>query len=443
MGKKKAFEKEVKICKQKCRDAVIFMTAYNVHNYKHHFPHFGRREKIKKLFSKYHIAGISNNDTYVGPDEKYRYSVRFDSFQRVSSFVFDKSIVECEQSKQQFIEEMMNILALQHSAYALFDNSQIEISTWFNMESFFVIFESKEYQVDAFAFIMNGMLMVTYELIDLETSIPLTYDEIYGRNKNYGICPVKRIKYINENEYSDENRNISLIVFKNVYDFLTKVAKNKWEVDNYSFTHNILVLSNAVDNETEYFQKVLGAELDNLGVSNMSTTNNFAYYSTESIGLINKIKCDSINNILYDCILLESFKMYLLLNMIVDYKVNHKLNKIVNNQVYVESLFYPTNVPIITLNVIENIKSTYSFSKFENAVKFKIKVLKMEQERQHGSNGRMMNMLLYILAMIGSAQTLQILKQEFGLPFGPSFFVVMVVFIVFGIVWIIRENKKQ
>ena len=54
-----------------------------------------------------------------------------------------------------------------------------------------------------------------------------------------------------------------------------------------------------------------------------------------------------------------------------------------------------------------------------------------------------MNVLLYVLALIGSAQTLQVLQTELGLPFNIAFWVVIGVFIVFGIVWVLREIRKQ
>lgn len=141
--------------------------------------------------------------------------------------------------------------------------------------------------------------------------------------------------------------------------------------------------------------------------------------------------------------MLESFKVYLLFKMIIDYEFNHKLDKIINSQTYVKSLFYPVHVPIITLNVINNLKKTVSFLRYKQAIDFKVQVLKTEQERQRISNGRLMNVLLYLLAMIGSAQTLQVLQTEIGMPFNIAFWVAIDVFIVFGIVWVLREIKKQ
>ena len=134
--------------------------------------------------------------------------------------------------------------------------------------------------------------------------------------------------------------------------------------------------------------------------------------------------------------------MYLLLKMLVDYEVNHDLEKIVNNEIYVESLFYPAHVPIITLNVIDNLKETVSFNRYKQAIDFKVQALERQQERQKTHNGRLMNILLYVLSIIGSAQTLQVLQTELGLPFKVSFPITLAIFVVLGGIWILRELKK-
>lgn len=201
-------------------------------------------------------------------------------------------------------------------------------------------------------------------------------------------------------------------------------------------------MSNKIDNIGDYFQKVLGAQLDNFKIDNISATDAFRFYSTEYLSVVAQIKNNDINNILFDCMMLESFKVYLLLKMIIDYEINHKLDDIINSQIYVESLYYPAHVPIITLNVIDNLKETVSFTRYKQAVDFKVQALKIEHDRQSTSNGKLMNILLYVLAMIGSAQTLQVLQTELGLPFKVSFWIVMGIFIALGFVWLLRESRK-
>ena len=128
MAKKKNIVKKVEKTKQKIQDTIVFMTAYDIHKFKHHFPRFWQHSKGKELLKQYHISGISYKTMYVSPDAKCNYSVEYDSLKQVSAFHFDESIVETNKKYPQFTEEMMTTLSLHHSANALFDSSQINVS---------------------------------------------------------------------------------------------------------------------------------------------------------------------------------------------------------------------------------------------------------------------------------------------------------------------------
>ena len=228
---------------------------------------------------------------------------------------------------------MMSTLYLQHSAKALLDSTLIKLNTCFNLERFLVIFDDKVYQVDPMAFIMSGSLIVCFELIDFETGVPLEATAIYGRSNNFGIKPIDKIRYFDESEFRDDNRKMTDIVFENVYGFLTKSSGNKWEVGNYSYVHNILVLSNRIDKVPDYFQSVLGGKIEDFSVRNISATDAFRFYATEYLGVVTDIKSGKDkHHILNDCMLLESFKIFVLLKMIIDYEIHHKMDEIIDHQ---------------------------------------------------------------------------------------------------------------
>lgn len=441
MAKEKVTRKPKKK-RQEVKDKVIFMIAYDVHKIKHKFPKISLKKDKSTLLEQFHIRGISSNNMYVSSKRKYDYTVEYDSFNRVSAFHFDEAFIETVKYDPGFEEEIISTLLLQYSAVMLFDSTQIKISTCYNMESFFVKIEGKIFVVDAVAFMMNGSLIVTYELIDYDSKSSLTREDIYGRGNNYGVKIIEQIKYCNDEVFSDDNRKISDIIFHNIFDAMFKASKNKWEVDNFSFLHNTLVISNEIGNVSKYMQKVLGAQIENFHRSNISATDMFEFYSIESLGVITGIKGEDMLNVGCDVIMLEAFKMYLLLKMLIDYEVNHELEKIVNNEIYVESLFYPAHVPIITLNVIDNLRDTVSFNRYKQAIGFKIQVLERQQERQKMHNGRLMNILLYVLSIIGSAQTLQVLQTELRIPFKVSFPITLTIFVLLGSIWIRREFKK-
>ncbi len=445
MAKRKKIKHEIKTpSKSKSKDTVVFMTAYDIHKIKQHFFRFGRKNKRKELWAQCHIAGISYNCAYITPYAKCHYRPEYNSQNQIVSFHFEEDFEKINTIHERFADEMITTLCLHHSAEALLDSTLIKVDTCYNMERFLVTFSDKVYQVDPLAFVMNGSLIVCFELIDFETAVPLNHKSIFGRNNNYGIKQAEKIKYFGESEFRECGQKISDIIFDSVYGFLTKASNDKWEIGNYSFVHNTLVLSNNVENVAEYFQTVLGGKIDNFSPHNISATDLFRLYSTEYLGLItNIVDAQDYHRLLNDCIMLEAFKTYILLEMVMDYEIHDKIDEIIDHQIYVQSQMYPLHVPIITLNMIDNLKTTYSFSRYKQAVDFKLQALKIYQDRKISSNGRLLNILLYILAMLGSAQTLQVLKLEFGLPFNISFWVVMGMFVLLGIVWLIREQRKK
>lgn len=441
---KKRIKQEIQPKKNIEKDTVVFMTAYDIHKIERHRFRFGKKVKKRELWSQFHIAGFSHNNTYITPYAKCRYTAEYNSLNQITAFHFEKNFEEYNKIYDNFADEMMTTLYLQHSAKALLDSTLIQVNTCFNMERFLVMFGDSVYQVDPVAFIMSGSLIVNFELIDFKSGIPLDSKSIYGRSHNFGIKPIDKIKYFNEDEFVEDHRKISDVIFDNIYGFLTKSSNNKWEVGNYSYVHNILVLSNGINDVTEYFQCVLGGKIEDFNIKNISATDAFNFYSTEYLGVITDINDDKDkHHILNDCMILEGFKIFILLKMIIDYEIHHKLDEIVDHQIYAESQLYPLHVPIITLNVIDNLKNTYSFARYKQAIDFKLKTLNIYQDRKISNNGRLLNILLYILAMFGSAQTLQVLQTEFKLPFNISFWIVMGIFVIFGVVWIIREIKKQ
>lgn len=420
-------------------DTVVFMTAYDIHNIERRFLHFKRKTMREELWSQFHISGCSYNNTYITPHSKCSYTVECNSLSQIVAVHFENNEYD-----DTFINEMLKTVYLQHSASVLLDSTLIQVNICFDMEQFLVLFDEVVYQVDPIVYIMNGSLIVNFELINYETGVPLDARSIYGKLNNYGLKHIDKIMYFGDSEFSEDHRKVSDVIFENVNGFLTNLSNDKWKVGQYSFVHNIFVLSREIPDAANYFQKVLGGKIEDFNVKNLSSTDAFNYYSTEYLGVVTGICTGEDRHlILIDCMLLEGFKIFVLLKMIIDYEIHHKLDDVIDHQIYAEGQLYPLHVPIITLNVIDNLKSTYSYSMYKQAIDFKLKTLNIYQERRINSNGRLLNVLLYILALLGSAQTLQVLQTELGLPFDISFWVVMGFFIVFGLVWIIRETKKQ
>ena len=438
----------VKVCKKsskfpEVKDTVIFMAAYDVHKFKKGFPRFWQKSKAKELMMQHHIASIATKDTIVFPNGKLKYAAEYDSIVSNTSFRFNP----CDKKVkiEDFRDNLENLnwqLYMIHAVHALLDESLYKISFTFNLDSFLVYIGDEMLQVDPVVFMLNGILFVNYELIHFDTGLPLTHSEIYGHFNNYNILPVSRMRYFDAESFKDENKKVSDIIFLSVRRFLEKVCRQRFSFGEYSFVHNTFVVTNKQLDISSYFMKVVGAEINDFQVKNISTTKAYSYYASEFLGVCTDITSDELHHIMFDCLLLEAVKMYFCLNMIVDFEVTEGIEKLINRQVFIERLCYPYHVPIITHNAIENIKQTNSYRRYKAAVDFKQEVMKYHQEKRRDKNGRLLNILLYLLSFFGCIGTLEILEERFNLPFNWGLLIVLMVFGVGGIIWMILDKKN-
>ncbi len=421
-------------------DTVVFMTAYDFHRFNRKLPSLRRKCEKRDLFQKFHIFGISTHDMIVTARNKFEYESNYDYITHSAQIDFNLPEEEYDENIQHELNKMMTNLALHHSSKVMLDATRTNIKFCFNMDSFLVTVRSEILQVDPIAYIINGVLVVNYQLIHYETGKPLSIDEIYGRTNNYNIIPVESTMYFGEQNFTEDNRKISDIIFFNIVGFLEFVMKNKYEMESYSFVHNILVFSKNIKNVNEYFKVVLGADTVELEINNIATASSFKYYSKEYLGLVTDFSEEEFSHVLSDVQILESFKIYLLLQMILDVEINEKLDVIINHQIYLKALHYQSHAPIITSNLIESIKSTVAYNQYKSALENKIEALKFMQDKERNKNSKLLNVLLYLLALMGSFQTLQVLQTELCIPFKCGMIGVCIIFGIFGVIWICREK---
>lgn len=426
---------------QKTTDIIVFMSAYDVHKFNKRIPKLWHKPKTKELLKQFHIIGLSTQNSILTKSRKTEYTTEYNSLKHISEYKFQISEKEYTDEVKHELEQTMGSLVFHHSAKTLLDTNKTQIKHCFNLESFLVYINSEILQVDPFAYFLNGVLIINFELVHFETGEPLSFDEIYGRTNNYGILPIQAIKYFDEDVFSADNRKISEIIFDNIWGLLDNINRHKYTVRQLSFVHNILVFSNNINEPKDYFKKVLGAPSIELDIKDLGTSKDFKYYSKEYLALVTSYSENNISNILVDIQVLESLKTFILLQMIIDVEINDKLNTIVDHQIYLRSLYYQSHAPVITLNVIDNLKTMVSYIQYKSAIDFKVEALKVLQDRQKTKNGRLLNVLLYILALIGSFQTLEVLKTEFRISFGWGVAIVCIIFGVFGLIWLCREIK--
>ena len=424
------------------KDTVVFMTAYNLNKVSKKISNFWQKDRAGDLLSEFRISTISTKDTVLTPKGRLKYASEFHPSGQSTTFNFEVHNKEDEiEDYQEEINEL-SLLTFKHSIELLLDRDLFEISFYFNMERFLVSINSRTLQVDPIAFILNEMIFISYELIDFDSGHPLDKDAIYGRSNNYNIIPVDGVKYFDEDEFTPSTRKISDVLFDNITGFIEKLSRNKFQVDSISYVHNIFVISNSITHMEAYFQDVLGAYGLDMELKNLSTNNEFQYYSQEYLGVVTKIAEENLYQGLYDCQLLEALKMYFSLKLIVNYKITDKLKDTINKKVEIDGLLFPSGVPIITLNAIDNMKKTETYKRFEAAVDFKISYLNLLQERGKNKNALLLNILLYLLALISGISTLQVLQTEFGWSFKTGVIVLVATFIALGVFWIWQERKQ-
>ena len=117
------------------------------------------------------------------------------------------------------------------------------------------------------------------------------------------------------------------------------------------------------------------------------------------------------------------------------------LDKTVDCKMRIEFLAITGKTPIITLNVINNMKQTNTYKKNEEMLNLKISFLNLTQERRKSRNATLLNILLYLLAFIGGIGTLEVLYNQFCWNFRVMTVILTSIFLGFGGYWTWREWK--
>lgn len=424
------------------KDTVIFMTAYHFHDVKRRKRLFTLAPKVKDLMKQHHINCFSTDHAISSQSGKYEFSMLHNHVTQHSEFRIKPKEKTSDMSIDAAMKELKWVIPLRHAETLLLGEDGLEISFCINMESFLVCINNEILQVDPVIFSLKSTLIIGYELIHFDSGIPFAASEIYGRDCNYNILPVSSLRYFDESVFSDDDRKISDIIFENTTHFLDKALRKKYKFGSHSFVHNIYVRSNHISNVDLYFQKVAGAEISGLHLSDVSPQSQFSYYATEYLGLVSNLTPGENDNIFYECLLLEAMKMYLCLEMIVEYEITNKLSNLLDRKMYLEHFYYPGGAPIITHNAIENFKKTNTYKQYDKAIHFKIEALKDIQERKRISNGTFLNVLLYVLAALGGLQAVDILADRYGLSFSWGFAVVVILFGGLGILWYRKEKNN-
>jgi hypothetical protein len=428
------------------QDTVLFMSVYKSFDSssKLILP-WKKRYKIKDLFAEHHISSLMISDLILTPKGNLTVKYSYDPAKQQTKFNYD--IQNPNDNLKNYVNDINGMKwcsLLAHASNELLNESYFKLRFFVSMDSFLVRYDTGIYQVDPIIFLFSDFVFVNFELINYITKQPLTKNDIYGKVNNYNQKPVIGVKFFADKDFLSDGRNIPDIIHENIVQFVRKYFnRDNVKIHKTPFhIHNLFVVSNDISNIHDYFLKVIGLEKGTIELENISTTRAYDYYSQEYLGVATSILKKYEDQALFDVQLFEALKMYITLNQIINLNTMKNSNDAVDRQMSIDQLMLVRNVPIITEKTLKNIQKTTEYKLLKEATELQISRLKVVEERRKNKSALWRNILLYFLSLISSIKALQVLQEEFAIPFKLSFIALMVFFGIWGFRWIFLEKIK-
>lgn len=424
-------------------ELVVFMTAYNFHKMTVKKRRWLKRKKghISTQLKKHHIAAVFHGETVISQLGRMDFKANYDKLTQKTTMTFSKEEMdkECHNSiwtQMQWAFELKNEMA------TLFDNDILQPSFFFRLQPFRIILQETVMEVKSFAFLLtNGILCTAFSLFDCEKKKFVTEHDVCGRNHHFHLLAFDSISYDGHNWISIERSSISDIVMQNVVHFNLSAFGVDFSPEGFTYYHSMLIMSNDIDDYEEYAHDVIGADFLSMPLNNICPTEECKYFSQECFSIVSSYDKKDFEHLLYRHIALESLKLYYFVNLIVAYEQTTSLSKTYKQVLQLNILEHMLSTPILTIQAINNIKQMSSYAKLKEAMEYKITYLNAKKEEKKDKNATLLNLLLYILALVGAVGTVYDLAEEFKwlIPWG--LVLVIIVFAIGGIWWLKREKE--
>lgn len=436
------------------KDTILFIGAYKSIDYKpenfllkkfnYIFP-IEKKEDIKSLLEKYHLSYMATDDVIAFIDSNMRIDTQYDYVHQKTALTFKQY-----NSSNKDIDYVSRIkdtgfyVNLRHAQSFLFDDQYFKINLTFWFNPFLVWINDHIYQVDAGAFIMNSVIFTVFELIDFETKKTITKEEVYGKKGNYNLLSVNKIQFFDEEEPKLSKIKIPDYIHDTICSFLNELTKGRLNCNECSFIYDTAVFSNNIVNISDYICKFVGVKKNTLRIRDISTVDTYEYYPQDGCAVITNFENENTDMVLYPVIILEAIKLYIYLFQISTLKSVMDIHQVITDNIYLQNLFCSPKLPIEAHNLLDYIKESETYKKHSEAVSLKISYLTLQNDLKKNRNATILNILLYIISLIGSISTLEVIEKYFDIPFKFSFIIVIVLFVV-GLIWWIKEflNNKS
>ena len=396
---------------------------------------------VQALLKKYHLSFVATDEVITSVDGKANVETRYDDVHQGTTFSFSSKDGN-DSDTIPFLKHSGFYLNLRHAQSVLLDARYFKINFTFWLSPFLVWINSRTYQVDAGVFIMNNVYFVVFEVIDYQTGKPLAKDDVCAKTGNYNLLHTEKYKFFDEEQPINVDMKIPEIIYKIVSDFTWELTNKCFCPKEYSFVHDTVVFSNNIKSISDYICKLTGTKAPVSLVKDISTLEIYEYYPQDGCSVISNFDCNQFNTVLYPAIILEAVKLYIHVFQISNLEDENDFHKLVRNDIYLQNLFCSPNLPIETHNLLNYVKESESYKKHSNALHLKISYFSAQNDLKKNRNSTMLNILLYIISLLGAIGTLDVVETHFGIPFKYGFIAVIVLFAL-GLIWWIIEYRNN
>lgn len=402
-----------------------------------------KNNKIQSLLEKHHLSFMAIDDIIAFVDGKMKVKTQYDYIYQKTTFSFkSKDSANNENETSDSFKDCGFYTNLRHTQCVLIDEQYFKIKFTFWLDPFLVWINDHIYQVDAGAFIMNSVLFVVFEIINYKTGKPLTKNDVGTKARNYNLLPVEKYQFFDEEQPVNAGIKISEIIYENISDFIWELTNKRYRSQEYSFVHDTLVFSNNIKDIKDYFCKLIGTKSSVEPIKDISKVEIYKYYPQSGCGVISNFDCNNFNIVLYPAIILESLKLYIHVFQNSNLENETDVHRTVRNNIYLQNLFCSPNLPIQTHNLLNYIKKREPYKKHAESLHLKISYLTAQNELKKRRNSTTLNILLYIISLLSSIGTLDVIEEHFDVPFKYSFIIVVVLFLL-GLICGIIEYRNH
>lgn len=426
------------------KDCVIFMSAFSVCKYKKTFRPFQPSVSLGSLFEKYKIDFSVFRGNIITPQGTLSLTLDYDYIKQQSTYHFEVN------NKKHNIDDYRDSLRnfesyfkLVHANSVLADDYLFKIDQYFSFKSFLVYIEDEVYQIDPFIFTIDDTFIIAYEVINYSSGKPLQRNDVCGKIGNFNLLKMRGYQYFHESYSTLSNSTIPKLIFNIMCRLMEDASKKRYIADDHAYVHNTLVISSNIRYLEQYICKLVSTRELPSPLSNIASTDNYQYYVQDGSSVVTKFNKDNYDTAVYNALILESIKLYIYLFQIINTDIEDDMNKAARNELYLENLFVAPRVPIETSNFLRWIYQSKSFVLRKEASRLKLAYMNAENESKKNRNSVFLNILLYIISLLGTIGTLETLEEKLSVPFNISFYVVISIFAAVGLFWVVNEFKHN